>query len=426
MVRVTLGLDVDERVATTVGEMVSVGLDVAVFTLVREALDVIDAQLEADGEGDTELVIAGVLEDDVDTDVDGVEEVEVDSVRSPELVGRPVSVTVGVRVLTLVPDIDVVPEMVLVILDVFEAMTVADIEAVLDTDDETEAKPEKVVVIDEEGVLETETTPLRDTVLVAEKEYKADVVGLRVPEIEKVGDVVLVVDFKPVRDTVPVTLGEFETDGVADDDLEPLFDAVELALDESDAVMEGDVVVNPVFDTEPDSEGRPDAVLKAEPLFVTVSDTLGLPELVIEAVTVREIVTEGVPLDETHRVAETDAEAENVEKRESDADVDSVFRDVEETVGEILAIPETETEPDDVFVRIAVNVTTLVTVTVVDDVVDGDIVIVALTVEQGVDVRLTEVVGLREGDVDTETERRVDGEMEGEAVPVDEDDCRAV
>jgi hypothetical protein len=157
-----------------------------------------------------------------------------------------------------------------------------------------------------------------------------------------------------------------------------------------------------------------------------VSDTLGLPELVIEAVTVREIVTEGVPLDETQKVAETDADAENVEKRDSEADVDGVFRDVEETVGEILTMPETEPEPDDDVVRIAVSVATLVTVTVVDDVVDGDIVNVALTVEQCVDVKLTEVVGLREGDADTETDRPDDGEMEGEAVPVDEDDCRAV
>lgn len=158
-----------------------------------------------------------------------------------------------------------------------------------------------------------ETTLVRDTVLEADKENKAEVVGLRVPELVSVGDTVPDIDFKLVRDTVPVTLGEFDPDGVADDDLEPLLDAVVLALDESDAVMEGETVVTPVFDAEPDSEGMPDAVLNAEPLFETVSVTLGLPEFVIDAVTVREIVTEGVPLDETHSVAEIEAEAEDVE-----------------------------------------------------------------------------------------------------------------
>lgn len=76
MVLVALGLDVDERVPTTVGEIVSVVDDVTVLTLVREPLDDVEMELEAEGDDDTELVIAGVLEDDAEVDVDGVEEVD--------------------------------------------------------------------------------------------------------------------------------------------------------------------------------------------------------------------------------------------------------------------------------------------------------------------------------------------------------------
>ena len=80
---------------------------------------------------------------------------------------------------------------------------------------------------------------------------------------------------------------------------------------------------------------------------------------------------------------------------------------------------------EDDAVRIAVDVITLVIVIDIVDVRDGEADDVVLTVGQGVAVALRDDVVLTEADVVTENERPVVGDMEGEAVPVDDDDCNA-